>query len=49
MRFELSAPLRAALKDGAEWTAGTGHPKYRIELPVPLDMRRSLLGYLAWS
>lgn len=46
MRFELSEPMCAALKDGAELSAGIDHPEYRVELSVPQAVRQSLIGDL---
>jgi len=46
MRFELSEPMCAALKAGAELSAGIDHPEYRVELSVPQAVRQSLIGDL---
>ena len=47
MRFELSADQVAALKDGAELTAGIDHENYQVEIsPVADNIRLSLLGDL---
>ena len=47
MRFELSEPMCAALKDGAALSAGIDHAECRIELSVPGAVRQSLVGDLA--
>ncbi len=47
MRFELSRPMCAALKDGAALSAGIDHAECRIELSVPGAVRQSLVGDLA--
>lgn len=44
MRFELSAEQVAALKAGAELSAGIDHPNYQVEVkPVAAETRASLL------
>ncbi len=45
MRFELSNDQVAALKDGAELTAGIDHENYKVRIsPVADNIRVSLLG-----
>jgi hypothetical protein len=45
LRFELSAPLRAALENHAALAAGCDHAHYRhVVAPVPERIRASLLG-----
>ena len=47
MRFELSNEQVAALKDGAELTAGIDHENYKVKIsPVADNIRLSLLGDL---
>ncbi len=47
MRFELSNDQVAALKDGAELTAGIDHENYKVRIsPVADNIRVSLLGDL---
>jgi hypothetical protein len=47
MRFELSGEQVAALKDGAELTAGIDHENYKVRIsPVAENIRLSLLGDL---
>jgi hypothetical protein len=47
MRFELSAPMCAALKGGAELGFGIDHPRYRHEVEaVPAPVRDSLTADL---
>ena len=47
MRFELSNDQVAALKDGAELTAGIDHENYKVIIsPVASNIRLSLLGDL---
>lgn len=46
MRFELSEPMCAALKDGAALSAGIDHAECHIELSVPGAVRQSLVGDL---
>ena len=47
LRFELEAPVRAALKAGAAVTLGVDHPEYRAELALPAEVRDALAGDLA--
>jgi len=48
LRFELTAPMVAALKGGARLAAGVDHPRYNhVVDPVPEDIRKSLIGDLA--
>ena len=45
LRFELSNEQVAALKDGAELTAGIDHENYKVKIsPVADNIRLSLLG-----
>lgn len=47
LRFELSAEQVAALKEGAEISAGIDHENYRVKIsPVAENIRLSLLGDL---
>ena len=47
LRFELDAPMRAALKSGATLAAGVDHDRYRHAVePVPGRICASLLGDL---
>jgi Protein of unknown function (DUF3501) len=47
LRFELNAPMRAALKSGAALGAGVDHDRYRHAVePVSPRLRASLLGDL---
>jgi hypothetical protein len=47
LRFELSAPMIAALKNGAALHAGIDHPAYRHTVsPVPASVRAALLDDL---
>jgi hypothetical protein len=48
LRFELGAPMRAALKSGAGLAMGVDHPAYAAALdPVPAEIRASLAEDLA--
>ena len=47
LRFELDAPMRAALKAGAGLAAGIDHENYRESVAVPAAVRDSLVGDLA--
>jgi len=48
VRFELSAPMRAALKDGATLSIGCDHPAYTLPpQPVDADVAASLAGDLS--
>ena len=44
LRFELATPMIAALRAGAELTAGVDHEQYRHTVTVPTPVRQSLLG-----
>lgn len=47
LRFELNPEQSAAIKDGAEVTAGIDHDSYQVEIsPVAENIRQSLLGDL---
>jgi hypothetical protein len=47
LRFELSAGQVAALKEGAQITAGIDHENYRVRIsPIAENIRMSLLGDL---
>ena len=47
LRFELTADMVAALKDGAQLTAGINHANYQVEIsPIAENIRLSLLGDL---
>ena len=47
LRFELSAEMVAALKDGVHLAAGIDHENYQVEIsPVAENIRLSLLGDL---
>ncbi|NIM71139.1 MAG: DUF3501 family protein [Xanthomonadales bacterium] len=43
MRFELTAPMIAALRDGAALTMGVNHDLYRHQMEVPAETRAALL------
>ena len=47
LRFELAAPMRAALARGAGLSMGVDHPQYRVGVEVPADIRASLAADLA--
>jgi hypothetical protein len=47
LRFELSAPMREALRRGAGVTAGIDHPEYRASAELAPDMRAALAADLA--
>jgi len=48
LRFELDAPARARLKEGAALAIGVDHPAYRAELdPVAPPIRAALVQDLA--
>lgn len=47
LRFELAAPMIAALKGGAALTAGIDHPEYTHEVAVPGNVRAALVADLA--
>jgi len=46
MRFEFTPDMVAAIKRGAPVRAGIGHPDYREEVELPLQVRDSLAGDL---
>ena len=46
LRFELTAPMIAALKRGAALTMGIDHPAYQATATPPAAVRASLLGDL---
>ncbi|HWH49413.1 MAG TPA: DUF3501 family protein [Burkholderiales bacterium] len=49
LRFELSAPMKRALKDGAVLSAGVDHPNYSAKIDVIASgVRGSLLGDLVF-
>src|SRR2546425_10677530 len=47
LRFELAAPMRAALARGAGLSMGVDHPQYRVGVEVPADIRAALAADLA--
>jgi len=47
LRFELAAPMRAALARGAGLSMGIDHPQYRVGVEVPAELRASLAADLA--
>jgi hypothetical protein len=47
LRFELDAPMRAALKAGAGLAIGVDHPNYRASVALSPGTRRSLANDLA--
>jgi hypothetical protein len=47
MRFELSAPMVAAMKSGADLSMGSDHPEYGYQVQVPPATRDSLAADLA--
>src|SRR2546428_2526072 len=49
LRFELAAPMRAALARGAGLSMGVDHPQYRVGVEVPADIRASLAADPAWG
>ena len=46
LRFELTAPMVAALKDGAGLSMGSDHPDYGYQVQVAPSVQDSLVGYL---
>ena len=46
LRFELDAPMRSALKNGAALTLGVDHEHYRHELDASAELRNSLAADL---
>jgi hypothetical protein len=44
LRFEFTAPMREALKAGAELSAGVDHPRYQVETSLPAATRNSLVA-----
>jgi hypothetical protein len=46
LRFELDAPMRAALKSGAKLTLGVDHEHYRHELAASAELAKSLAADL---
>ena len=47
LRFELSAPMIASLRAGAQLAAGVDHPHYSYTVdPVPAALRQSLAADL---
>lgn len=46
LRFELTAPMSASLREGAALAIGTDHEHYRHEVTVPEPVRRSLTADL---
>ena len=47
LRFELTAPMRAALARGAGLSMGVDHPQCRVGVEVPADIRAALAADLA--
>ena len=47
LRFELAAPMRAALARGAGLSMGVDHPQYRVGAEVPAEIRAALATDLA--
>ena len=47
LRFELPAPMRAALRSGAALSMGVDHEACRVEAAIPAAVRDSLVGDLA--
>jgi hypothetical protein len=47
LRFELSAPMVAAMKSGADLSMGSDHPEYGYQVQVPPATRDSLAADLA--
>jgi hypothetical protein len=47
LRFELTEPMRVALKNGAVLKIGVDHPQYTHELVAPAEMTKSLASDLA--
>jgi len=49
LRFELTAPMKQALKQGASLSVGVAHPNYTAAIePVPVQVRDALLADLAF-
>jgi hypothetical protein len=49
LRFELTAQMKQALKQGASLSIGVDHPNYRAAIePVPVQVRDALLADLAF-
>ena len=49
LRFELTAPMKQALKQGASLSVGVAHPKYTAAIePVSAQVREALLADLAF-
>jgi hypothetical protein len=46
LRFEVDAPIRASLKDGAQLRFGVDHDRYRYEVEVADAVRAALAGDL---
>ena len=46
LRFELSAPTRAALARGAQVTLGVDHPRYQTSVQLPAEVRAALCADL---
>lgn len=44
MRFEFTAEMISALKDGAEMKVGVSHPEYQYEMIIDDSVRQSLVG-----
>ena len=47
LRFELDAPMRKALRDGAQLRVGVDHPQYEAQVATPPAVREALAGDLA--
>jgi hypothetical protein len=47
LRFELSAEMCSALRDGASLAVGVSHPEYSVEADIPETTRESLVADLA--
>ncbi|MCG6898157.1 MAG: DUF3501 family protein [Thiocapsa sp.] len=47
LRFEIAAPMAAALKQGAKLAIGIDHPEYRYQVDAPPAVRDSLTQDLA--
>ena len=47
LRFELTGPMREALRAGAALAMGVDHEAYRVETAIPAPVRESLARDLA--
>ena len=47
LRFELTPPMIAAFKQGADVSMGVDHPEYRVQVPLPEAVRKALAADFA--